>query len=447
MRVLYLTRDFPPNASAGTEVHTLGLAAGLQELGHEVSVICIGRWNEGPHYFNGFTHDVYQGIAVTRVNLNWLRAPDPTGYLYRNPIIADLIRQFIGEQKPDVVHVTSCDRISASVIPSAKQAGVPVVLTLTDFWFICPRINLVRSNGTLCDGQTTAWDCLKCMTAGTKIYRGLAKFLPAAALQAAVTGISRRPRLTRHRGLRGMAGDMADRKRYLSDVLRQADYVAIATPFGRKIYNSIVQNKEIHLMPYGHDLSWLSAYSGKTPSAVVRIGYVGRLDETKGAHLLIQAFKRLPTHLPAVLSIFGRLPHDPYGESLRMLAAGDQRIHFYGTYAHEDSARVYTALDVLVIPSLWYDFPLVAHEALASQTALVATDLPGLNEIVDDETTGLLFPRGDVSALTEKLHRLLVEPDLLKRLRENKVSVRSVQDAAREYSRLYDRLVSHDSKT
>ena len=419
------------------------LAAGLQRLGHDVSVLCVGRWTEGHAYFSGSETEAYHGVPTTRLHLNWKRAPDPNRYLYDNPVVARFVSEHLARHAPDILHVTSCDRLSASVIPVAKQAGLPVVLSLTDFWFICPRLTLVRSDGQLCDGRTTPWDCLRCSLGSARAYQWPARILPDRALRAGLTAVSTRPLLTRHRGLRGMALNMAERKRSLLDALRMADYLTMATPFGASLFKSLVPDKCIHVTPYGHDLSWLAGYPGKSSSDELRMGFIATLCEAKGPHLLLEAFHRMPAHSAVRLFIYGDLPGNAFGQRLRNLAANDPRVRFCGRYAHERSAEVYSNLDVLVVPSLWYDFPLVAHEALATQTVVVATDLPGMNEIVEHEVTGLLFERGNVDALAGQLSRLAESPSLVARLSGARRQVRDIHDAVGELEGVYSQLVGH----
>ena len=77
-----------------------------------------------------------------------------------------------------MVHITSCETLSASVLDIVKKHHIPLVLSITDFWFLCPQINLLRSDGENCDGTTTPWDCLQCMAQNSKIYRLSQKVLP-----------------------------------------------------------------------------------------------------------------------------------------------------------------------------------------------------------------------------------------------------------------------------
>ncbi|MEN6534447.1 MAG: glycosyltransferase [Bryobacteraceae bacterium] len=442
MRILFLTRGLPPDAIGGTEIYTQMVASGLQTLGHKVTVVCIGGWTEGARYFNGATADSYHGVEVIRLHLNWQRAQNPNRYLYDNPVVAQFLDDCLNRIDPDVVHVTSCDRLSASIIPAAKNAGFPVVLSLTDFWFLCPTLKLVRWDGQLCDGNTTPWECLRCSLGSNRAYTSLAGILPEDALQATLTAISKRSSLTRHRGLRGLALNAAERKDFVRHALRLADYVTIATPFGARLFENVFPEVSVHVTPYGHDLSWLEGYSGKTPSKELRVGYIAALCEAKGPQILLDAFRRFPSTAAIRLSIYGNLPEDDFGKKLRDMASGNPQVRFCGCYDHEKSAEIYSHLDVLVVPSLWYDFPLVAHEALVTGTVVVATDLPGLNEIVKDEVNGLLFERGNADALAAQLQRLEESRELVANLQTGKRQIRCIEDAVVELQGIYSELTS-----
>src|SRR5512134_1897825 len=134
MKILYVTNGYQPQRWAGTETYTAGLAEEMSQRGHDVFVLCAGDWDKGDNYWNGVTQDVQKNIPVRRVNLNWVQAPDPFGYLYDNPVVAEYLRNLLREIKPDVVHVTSCETLSASVIRTVKEVNLPLVLSLTDFW-------------------------------------------------------------------------------------------------------------------------------------------------------------------------------------------------------------------------------------------------------------------------------------------------------------------------
>jgi len=61
--------------------------------------------------------------------------------------------------------------LSAGALEGAVAAGIPTVASLHDFWFFCPRLTLLRSNGERCEGEATAADCAWCLMAERRRYQ------------------------------------------------------------------------------------------------------------------------------------------------------------------------------------------------------------------------------------------------------------------------------------
>jgi len=142
------------------------------------------------------------------------------------------------------------------------------------------------------------------------------------------------------------------------------------------------------------------------------------------------------------LSIYGNLQSMPaYGDQLRTMAANMANVRFPGTYTHDQSADVFANIDVLVVPSLWYDFPLVIYEAFATGTPVIATNLGGMAEAISHEASGLLFKPGDVEDLARQLRRILEEPDLLERLQAGIPPVKTIDEGVIEFEAIYRDLI------
>ncbi len=295
--------------------------------------------------------------------------------------------------RPDVIHVTSCETLSASVLRAAKSRAVPLLLSLTDFWFLCPRITLLRSDGHLCDGNTQPTDCVTCVARDSTAYRWSRTVLSDDTATHILTAAGRIPWLARRRGLRGWTGDMAGRKAFLREAMAWPDVRMTASPLVRRLHLASGSIGPIEVQPYGHDVSGLRPVHRRT-SGEVTVGYIGQLIPSKGAHLLLQAVRELPAELTSRLRVlvYGDLDAaGAYGEHLKSLAASTPTVEFCGTYDRSDSSRIYGSFDVLAVPSLWYDFPLVLHEAFATRTSVIATNLGGLAESVLHDRNGLLF--------------------------------------------------------
>ncbi len=131
--------------------------------------------------------------------------------------------------------------------------------------------------------------------------------------------------------------------------------------------------------------------------------YVGRLTEIKGVHVLIKAFITIHAQLPhtrliiAGSSFFGGATKTDYEQSLVELAKPvSTAIIFTGFMPHDKLRYVYSAADIVVLPSVWQDpCPLVVLEAMASGTCLVSTAVGGVPEIIKNGVNGLLVNAND----------------------------------------------------
>ena len=447
MRILIVTLFFPPARNAGTENYSLGLATALQARGHDVQVVCAEDWEDGDAYWNGVTQDRLQGVTVNRVHLNWARAQNPNRVLYTSPQVDRWFADFLAAAKPDLVHVTSTATLGVGVLHAVRQAGIPLVLTLMDFWFLCPRTVLMTGEGHTCSGVTTPWECQQCLLAGSGAYGRLHHLLPHRLEARFWHAAGHTPQFNRVRGLRGMALDMDERKALLTQALAAPDVILSHSAFVARMFAQAGCPYPVTHLPNGHDLAWLADHAGKTPSDVLRVGYMGQIHPIKGVHVLIDAFRQAEFGDAARLRIWGNLDHMPgYAHTLRAQIGDDPTITLAGRFDRADLGRVLADIDVLVVPSVWYEnAPLVIQEAFATGTPVITTDFGGMREAVTDHLDGLLFPREDVAALAARLRRLVDEPDLLPRLRAGIRPVRTIGKEVDELETLYARLVSHTS--
>lgn len=151
--------------------------------------------------------------------------------------------------------------------------------------------------------------------------------------------------------------------------------------------------------------------------------YVGRITPIKGLDTLLAAFARLRRDGAAarLLVVGGDTdePVDGHEVAIRRRVAalglrGD--VAFVGAQPQEALRRYYVAADVTVLPSYYESFGMVALEAMACGSPVIATRVGGLATTVRDGVTGLLVPEGDASALAAAIGRLLTDAALGARL-------------------------------
>jgi glycosyltransferase involved in cell wall biosynthesis len=157
------------------------------------------------------------------------------------------------------------------------------------------------------------------------------------------------------------------------------------------------------------------------------VGSVTRLHESKGnAHLVDAARLVLNSRPDARFLVVGEGPLRPALEAqARALGLGDRFV--FSGFA-KDVARVVSAFDMSVFPSLWEGTPLTVFEALAMGKAIVATDADGLVDVLTHEEDAVIVPRRNAEALADGIVRLMNAPRTRERLSE----------AARVTARQYD---------
>jgi glycosyltransferase involved in cell wall biosynthesis len=177
------------------------------------------------------------------------------------------------------------------------------------------------------------------------------------------------------------------------------------------------------------------------------VGTVARLDEQKGVTYLIKAIPSIKAEVPNVKVLVvghGTLRND-LEEEARHLGVSDSVIF---TGERRDVPRLYKLMDVKVISSLYEGTTLTVFEAMAAGTPLVATTVDGVREVLEHESTGLLFPPKDATSLADAVTSLLVNSDKAQRLaRRAKQAVEEydVRNTMRRIESLYETVFSKRS--
>jgi glycosyltransferase involved in cell wall biosynthesis len=439
VRILFALHQFFPESGAGVELVTLGLAKELRARGHETFVLAARRSLPGgisPYETEDYEHE---GIPVRRVGRPEEGPSRPYRLNYENAEMAHKAREYAREVGPDVVHAMHLQGLSASVVPAFKDLRLPVVFTAADFWTVCPVVDLRRHDGAMCRGPETH-HCVRCIASRNREPRiNRRADLPGAAVRAAAL-LSRTP-LARLSGALRQVADVRERPARIREGMEGVDRVLAYTRLTEDLLGrNGIGGDEIIVSPYGIDAARLrEAGAARRPSDTLRVGFVGTLAPHKGPDLLVRAFRTLPRDLDATLRVHGGGGgYEGYAEGLRRLAAGDERIGLAGAFAKEDLGRVLSKMDVLVVPSRWYEnAPGVIFEAFAAGLPVVATGLGGMSEFVRHGENGLLFPLDDAGELARLLRRMAEEPGLLQELREGVPPVKTVGEYVEELESVY----------
>ncbi len=165
------------------------------------------------------------------------------------------------------------------------------------------------------------------------------------------------------------------------------------------------------------------------------IGMVGRFSEAKDQKTLIRCMQLLPENIHLLLVGDGPLKAK-CEEFVRDLGV-EQRVHFLGF--RNDVARILKTCDIIVLSSHWEGFGLAAVEGMATGKPVIASDVPGLSEVVGD--AGILFERRDYRKLAKHIERLMNDVEefhkIAKACYERSLSF-DISNAVDEHLRVYD---------
>ncbi len=384
MKILYVIHDFFPRYYGGAERYVLNLGHQMQRMGHQVRVLTYGL-EEPDESFTGETGPLlsrsyaFRGVEV--LSLRHRAVPPDIQFAVENDAVAEAVERVIEEERIDVVHIAHPMRLS-SACRAAQRNGVPVVLTLTDFWLPCPRGRFFKIDFSPCSSPEAGRKCVReCL-------------VPAAA-----------PR------------------RY-NEALRLFESVdALISPsqFLIGVFERCDWKRPITLIPHGVDYGFVSRpprqERGDGP---IRFGYIGVLKKFKGIDLLLRSFKAVDRG-SLELRLHGTLAGDEeFRPELEALVAADPRVRQLGRYDHEDLPAVMAGIDVMVVPSTTLEsYGLVLVESLAFGVPVIASDMVGsAYEHLRDGENGYIFPVERPERLRELIDLVACDPAIVDRLRE-----------------------------
>jgi glycosyltransferase involved in cell wall biosynthesis len=419
MRILYACHQFFPDYGTGTERYTLQLAQQMQRMGHSVSVLtyatkALGTQPSARAAILRWTYE-YEGVPVIglrHVDFDSRGGLPSISFELSDPVIFQEIKQFLAEQSFDLLHCIHPMR-TGEAMRAAKESELKVVLHLMDYWMICPRVTLQRLDGSLCDGPDHGRNCAKFCYQDNEIRERLFKRY-AASLE-----------------ILGMVDTVLSPSRFLIEVFKQGG----------------VDTRGFVHCPNGFDYAKVKFSNRELGRRdTINFAFIGTILPHNGVEILVDAFKRVPSDNIRLKIYGGCFEEREYYLCLLAKAEEDKRIEFWGDYAFNSIASVLEEIDVVVVPSLWYEnAPLVISTAQAFGIPVIATRLGGMKEMVVDGVNGFTFRVGDIEDLVDKIRTTAANPRVLSALSRNKMPPARIESEAFLLERLYSGLIGRAS--
>ena len=467
MRVLQVVHDFFPKYNAGTERYTYDLSRELMRE-NEVFILCGEHDPLKKNFF--YTDEKYNGLPVRRIYLPGRREYSQT---YHNPEMDSTFRNLLEKFSPDVIHFQHLIYLSKTFVDIARERGIPVIMTLHDYWLMCPMGQLLKRdwgagasfkrNIERCTGPAND-NCLKCMCPplsyilAKRIRRKLRDpedLIPSIGRIIEVVSSRKRDDVRNMFGpikarIQGAAylhkEDIDKREREMKRMIEQINLFISPSEFlrDRFIDWGVTEKKIIHV-ENGTEVRPFEIFKkenkdriGTSGEKKIKLGFIGTVKPDKAPHLLIKAPGEMNDPTTVKITIYGDMGLDPaYSQYLRKLSK-NLNVNFGGRFEEKEKHRIYNQMDALVVPSVWFEnSPVTIHEAFAAGIPVITSDIGGMKELVDHGKNGILFKAGSVLDLAGKLDEFAQDNKLRERLIGGLNKVKSIEEHRKELLKIY----------
>ena len=370
LKVVMACDTFAPDIN-GAARFAERLASGLVRHGHEVHIIAAST--DSTH---GSRIEMHDGSRMMVHRMRSHRVPQHKTLRWTQPIgLSSEIRKILRKVKPDALHIQSHLLMGRFAVQAAKGSGLRMIATN----HVMPE-NLIK-------------------------YSLLPKFTHKAAM-----------RIT-----------WADAGR----ILRKMDALTTPTRRAADLLETAAGVTGVLAISCGIDASRF-ANATPTENKNPRFLFLGRLDDEKRIHILLQAVAKLTEHPKVIVELVGDGgERDNLSRLATQLGIAD-RVIFTGHISDQDLPAAYERCTAFVMPSIAELQSIATMEAMASGRPVIAADAMALPHLVHDGDNGYLFPPDDAAALADRLRRILnADQQELNRLSENSLHLIQSHDIER----------------
>jgi len=400
LKILVVSNGYPPRGSFGTEFYTQELVRGLARRGHAPEVLHPERGGGRPRY-------ALETVRENGVAVHLLHNPgDPRKRFatsYRDPEVERVFGALLARERYELVHFTYLLWGLSVALPGiARAAGIPSVATLTDYGLLCHRGQMFDQHLARCGGPHPPAVCARCIREPAPFdhpapERALRRL--AARALAPLGGLGRVV----------VARDLARREAEIRAGLEPLARLIAPTRSLLEVFaRAGVPRAKLVPLCYAFDETPYRGQRDAPPPARARFLFMGQFAPHKGLALLLAAareLERLAGGEEWELVLHGGPSAGRHRRYAGAVLAGldPRRVQVARPFAPEDAPRVLSGFSALVAPSLWDEnAPLAVLQARAAGLPVLATDVPGIAEVVPAGTGRLVAP-GDAPALARAM--------------------------------------------
>jgi glycosyltransferase involved in cell wall biosynthesis len=460
MRILHVGSGFRPWVVNGLVIYAEELMAGQVARGHQVGYFFAGRHyplmrQPRLHRWSRRGVAMYEWMSSPLVVGALSGIPDPEAELANAPA-EEAFRGAVAEFAPQLVHVHDFGGLPSSVLGVPREAGLPVVMTLNDYFALCPTVRLYDVEGNICLRIAPGAECARCCAEAPrdnfalrdrtigfegirarKLIPGLASALARPVAARSIARVGRAiatlsagpPRDAPSPDEAASASPEAYQRRRDVNLERLNALDALLAPSDRtaEIYRTLgVRAEKLRRIDYAAShLERLHVTHAPGTAHPLTFATLGSLtSRQKGADVILGALRILDDEGLAEryrLLVGGWVPPEAARELAQHAA-----VTIHGLYQSEDLDALLHGVDVGIVPSVWEEVSgLVGLEFLAKGIPVIANALGGMVAYVRDGETGWLNHSNDAAGLAAVMAAIIRLPEEVQKLSRSVIGRRA----------------------
>lgn len=351
MKIALVTAYFYPTSSGGTEKYVLNLAKSLISKNNNVDIITAGESGIIRSYQDIIVYEVKDELSIDEEILS-------------SRVASSNLNEFnkiLRNNKYDLIHFhTLTPTFNTFHISAAKALKAEIHFTAHIPGITCIHGDLMLFGDKACDGVIKKQRCTACYIS----KKGLSK--PVSKIIANAVNALNYPK---------SIATVVERKNYTLSILNKlCDKIFLFTNWQKEVF---IKNgfNERKISVTSQLLDKKLAPQKPSKKKIKNIGFVGRISNEKGLHILIEAFKKA-NRKDLNLYIAGIINDEAYFTKLKITTEKDINIHWEINLSENEIDTFYRKIDTLVIPSITYETgPFVLYEALERNIPVIANNL------------------------------------------------------------------------
>lgn len=440
------------------------------ELQKKIDVAYLYSGNYTAEYDFSFKPKVVEEKPSYFVLRNPIIKPFNSSTILENKLISvqselDQLEKFLNDNKFTHVHIHSMLGFNHEFVKLCLKNKLKVFVTVHEYWWLCIHRVMIDYNQEICEGPSDISKCSLCVSLryrdvkhNTKIKLAIRKNFPSIfsfiftriylPFKKNVFKYYSNIYPNSNQNLSYQENEFLRKsinERLINniDTLNQVKVIAVSREVKEILSKYGVNQENIVIQHIGSLIASQKIFVSRNmnPKKIV-FGFIGGVTFYKGIHVLVKAYLRLNKIAidNSELLIYGKYQED-YISAIK-LENGSQygfgKIKFFGKYSTDDLKKIYSNIDIMVLPSVCNDTaPQTIFESFAAGIPIIASNIGGFPDFIEHNKNGLLFETGNSEDLKEKMEYILENPDKIKEYREKIPELKTIEKNAQELIEIY----------